>query len=336
MFEVDFHILNQKATPAIYADTLANRPTFGFAGRLFVATDSPYGVFRDTGSAWVQVASNGGGGGSSTGINGLNGTTNIGLGGSLLNDTVILGGIGGNDLKFGDVASDRIGTLSFYSIVWDFKNNNSDKISSIYANGTSLEIKYDNIATGSISSSITFFEDKITSYFNGSNYGITLDDSIGKFALGDFDNQRKYNAFVVNDDTNEFYINTTFNQINNNEKDLFFASNGSTGVRFVKLGDFQAFNNNISLVVDDANYVIYTTGTNSTKGLNLDFNNEVYIFADTNAKITCDAVNQFIELSTNNLNINGIVTSSTAIQPIPAIFLNVTINGTPYKINLLT
>jgi hypothetical protein len=89
MFEVDFKILNQKATPAIYADVTAAIPSPGFVGRLFVATDSPYGVFRDTGTAWVQVASVGGGGGGSTGVNGLNGTTNIGLGGTLANNTII-------------------------------------------------------------------------------------------------------------------------------------------------------------------------------------------------------------------------------------------------------
>ena len=60
MFEVDFHILNQKATPAIYADTLANRPAASFAGRLFVDTASPYGIYRDTGTAWVQIAGSGG------------------------------------------------------------------------------------------------------------------------------------------------------------------------------------------------------------------------------------------------------------------------------------
>jgi len=319
MFEVDFHILNQKATPAIYADTLTNRPAFGFAGRLFINTASPYGVYRDTGSAWVQVAGSGGGPGS-TGVNGLNGTTNIGLGGTLTSNTSINGNFNLDFFHKGFTVNAQDSTtfnLSTYT-----NNGNSNVLKQLDANS-------------SLYSELFLEPFIIYTKYNSLNYGLSLDDTTGKFALGDYGNGRKYNSFVVNDDANTFYLTTSFNQANT-DQDLFYASNASSGTRFVKIGDFNAYQNNISLVVDDGNYLIYTTGTNATKGINLDFNNEVYIFADTNAKITCDAVNQFIELSTNNLNINGIVTSSTAIQPIPAIFLNVTINGTPYKINLLT
>ena len=42
--QVDFNILNQRGTPMFFQDTLANRPTAGTPGRLFVQTDSPYGV----------------------------------------------------------------------------------------------------------------------------------------------------------------------------------------------------------------------------------------------------------------------------------------------------
>jgi hypothetical protein len=44
-----------------YSDVTANRPAAGILGRIFIATDSPYGIYRDTGSSWVQIA------GSSTG-----------------------------------------------------------------------------------------------------------------------------------------------------------------------------------------------------------------------------------------------------------------------------
>ena len=45
-----------------YSDTLALRPAFGIAGRIFIDIASPYGIYRDTGSAWVQIAGSGGGG----------------------------------------------------------------------------------------------------------------------------------------------------------------------------------------------------------------------------------------------------------------------------------
>jgi hypothetical protein len=59
---VDNSVANQKATPAIYASSLATRPAFGFVGRIFVDTDNPStGLYRDTGSAWIQIADPGAG-----------------------------------------------------------------------------------------------------------------------------------------------------------------------------------------------------------------------------------------------------------------------------------
>lgn len=61
MITLDLSILNQKGTPMFFSDLTANRPAAGIVGRIFIATDSPYGIFRDTGSAWEQVAGSGGG-----------------------------------------------------------------------------------------------------------------------------------------------------------------------------------------------------------------------------------------------------------------------------------
>jgi hypothetical protein len=56
MLQVDFNILNQKGTPAFFADALANRPAAGFVGRIFVDTDNPStGMYRDTGTGWINV-----------------------------------------------------------------------------------------------------------------------------------------------------------------------------------------------------------------------------------------------------------------------------------------
>ncbi len=55
--EVKLDVLNQKATPALYAAPLASRPAAGFVGRLFIDSDNPStGLYRDTGTTWVQVA----------------------------------------------------------------------------------------------------------------------------------------------------------------------------------------------------------------------------------------------------------------------------------------
>jgi len=58
---VHFEVLNQLGTPMLYSATLANRPAAGITGRIFFRTDSPYGIFRDTGSAWDQIGSAGAG-----------------------------------------------------------------------------------------------------------------------------------------------------------------------------------------------------------------------------------------------------------------------------------
>ena len=57
---VDFNILNQKGTPAFYSDIFANRPAFGFAGRVFISTDTG-AIYEDTGSAWTLIADAGAG-----------------------------------------------------------------------------------------------------------------------------------------------------------------------------------------------------------------------------------------------------------------------------------
>ena len=51
----NLNILNQKGTPAFYTDTFANRPTFGFKGRVFIATDTQ-AIYEDTGTAWTLIA----------------------------------------------------------------------------------------------------------------------------------------------------------------------------------------------------------------------------------------------------------------------------------------
>ena len=56
-FKVEFSVLNLKATPGIYADALASRPAAGYPGRVFIDTDNPStGMYRDTGTVWVQIA----------------------------------------------------------------------------------------------------------------------------------------------------------------------------------------------------------------------------------------------------------------------------------------
>ena len=298
MFEVDFKILNQKSTPAIYADTLALRPSPGFVGRLFVATDSPYGVFRDTGTAWVQVASNGGGGGGSTGVNGLNGTTNIGLGGTLTGNTTITGS-GIYNLILGVLGSDRIAQLKSHSIFLDLVNTNSGYTSNITIDQNYLNLKF-NDDSSFFNSNIYIDSTKIfTSYNNTSsidNYGLNLNFANQIFGLGDFDfTIGKKNSIIVNDNLSKIYF-TTGRSTSNVDPDLLYAENTSSSVRVVKLGDFGNFNNQTSLQVNDGGNIIFTTTTIGNNGIYITNQNAIlgsqnslgYLF------INCDYTNNII------------------------------------------
>jgi hypothetical protein len=81
MIVLDLSILNQKGTPMFNSDLTANRPAAGIVGRIFIAIDSPYGIFRDTGSAWDQISAGGGAGisgsGAATQVAFWNGTSSI-------------------------------------------------------------------------------------------------------------------------------------------------------------------------------------------------------------------------------------------------------------------
>lgn len=55
MPRIQFNILNQKQSPALYSDTLANRPAAGYLGRLFISTDT-LDIYRDNGTSWDLIS----------------------------------------------------------------------------------------------------------------------------------------------------------------------------------------------------------------------------------------------------------------------------------------
>jgi hypothetical protein len=124
--KVYYEILNQKGTPAFYSDTYANRPAFGFAGRVFISTDTGQ-IFEDTGSAWSLIADAGVGGGTLASVTANGNTTATGIvitaGGlsadsitdtALTTGSVLFSGAGGvvsqkNSNLFWDNTNNRLG-----------------------------------------------------------------------------------------------------------------------------------------------------------------------------------------------------------------------------------
>ena len=89
MPQIDLSILNQRQTPAFYADVLANRPAAGFIGRIFVSTDT-YEFYRDNGTSWDIIGGPGSGtvtgGGSLYRVAIWNSTSSIGESNNLIFD----------------------------------------------------------------------------------------------------------------------------------------------------------------------------------------------------------------------------------------------------------
>lgn len=125
-FSYNVSVLNQKGSPAIYTDTFANRPAFGYAGRLFIANDTS-AIYEDTGTAWVLIANVSSGAGTLQQVTTNGNTSNVGIsitaGGlssnsvtntSLTNGSVLFSGPGGlvsqdNPAFFWDDTNNRLG-----------------------------------------------------------------------------------------------------------------------------------------------------------------------------------------------------------------------------------
>ena len=78
---VDYDVLNQKGSPAWYSDIFANIPTPGYAGRMFISTDT-FAFYRDNGTGWDLTGGPGTGTITGSGVSGqvtfFNGTATIG------------------------------------------------------------------------------------------------------------------------------------------------------------------------------------------------------------------------------------------------------------------
>jgi hypothetical protein len=127
MPNIDLSILNQRQTPAFYASSLATRPAFGFAGRIFIDTDSPStGLYRDTGSAWVQIADPGAGTtGTLQQVTTNGNTTSQGI-------TITAGGLSSNIVT---IAANGLGSTANY-IGQTMATNDNWKI---YGTGSTLD-----------------------------------------------------------------------------------------------------------------------------------------------------------------------------------------------------
>jgi hypothetical protein len=170
---VFYDILNQKGTPAMYTDTLANRPTYGFAGRLFISTDSGQ-IFEDTGTAWTLVADAGVGGGtlSSVCLNGNTTATGIVItAGGLSTDSITnTGNTAGSVLFAGASGLESQSNATFF---WDNTNKrlgigNASPGAPLDIHGTGTQVQLN--GTGANNSYIVFQNAGVSKWRIGNLY----------------------------------------------------------------------------------------------------------------------------------------------------------------------
>jgi hypothetical protein len=153
-------VLNQKGSPALYSDIFANRPAFGYTGRLFISTDTNE-IYRDTGTSWVLISGGGGG-------------TNIYNSDGTLTGTRTLTN-GGFDLIF-------TGATNAFNLDLDANANLSRNISYTTASVDRFKLRVKDNETGSNA---------------GSNFYISVYDDIGTYVLDCLTITRKTGEFYV-------------------------------------------------------------------------------------------------------------------------------------------
>jgi hypothetical protein len=170
---INNNILNQKGTPAFFSDTFANRPAFGFAGRVFISTDTGQ-IFEDTGTAWTLLADAGVGGGTLASVTANGNTTATGI-------VITANGLSSNSLTD---TSKTVGSVLFSgtaglisqdnaNLFWDDTNNRLGI--STTAPGAKLDIHGAGIlvqlnGTGTNNSYLQYLNAGATKWQIGNNY----------------------------------------------------------------------------------------------------------------------------------------------------------------------
>lgn len=186
-------VANFLNTPAAITDIIGNQmPAIDVPnGTIYIAPDVP-AIYTNDNGTWVQL-SGGGGGGSSTGINGLNGTTNIGLGGTLLNTTFI-------DGVHYDFTIDALGKLTFDSESFVFTAATTIQLFDANVNLVTLGIK-DLSSTDEITLSFDIADRLIYATHNNIQDGLFIEFSNNLFIFGNFSNSNNQSKIIINDNS---------------------------------------------------------------------------------------------------------------------------------------
>jgi hypothetical protein len=214
-FTIDFSVLNQKGTPALYSDIFANRPAAGYQGRLFIATDTA-AIYEDTGTAWTLIANVSSGAGTLQQVTTNGNTSNVGI-------SVTAGGVSTNSatitsLTTGSVPFAGAGGLISQdnaNLFWDDTNNrlgiNTNTPGNsldVHATGTNPILALNNTAGNQ--SAVSFLNTSVAKWRIGNAVTNTLD--IYNFTLAAIALQIKANneaVFISSVQADDFVVQPT-------------------------------------------------------------------------------------------------------------------------------
>jgi len=210
-FSYNVNVLNQKGSPAIYTDTFANRPAFGFAGRLFIANDTA-AIYEDTGTAWVLIANVSSGAGTLQQVTTNGNTSNVGI-------SVTAGGVSTNSAT---ITSLTQGSIPFVGAAGLITQDNTN----LFFNDTNNRL---GINTNTPSNNLDV-------HGTGTNPLIGVNNTAGNQALISFSNTGAAKWRIGNSSTN------TFNVFNvgtfTNAISIDSASNSTVFISSVQADDF--------------------------------------------------------------------------------------------------
>jgi len=229
--QLNYDAINQKGTPLLYTDTLANRPAYGIKGRVFFSTDTGQ-IFEDNGTSWSLLADAGVGGGSLETVTTNGNTTDKGI-------VITANGLSSNSVT--------IPTLITGSVLFS---------------GTSNQLQQDNANL--------FWDDTNNRLGIGTNApGAPLDihNTVAGTTTVQINNTSSSNAYVAFQQNNVGYwrIGNTaaansFDILNNSLANTPFSLNSSTN-EFTLLGNVKI---NTSIAAGGRQLVVYSA-TNDTQ-----------------------------------------------------------------------
>jgi hypothetical protein len=180
---IDNQVTNQLGTPAIVANSYANRPSSGYLGRLFVAVDT-HQIYRDEITAWNLIADAGSGSGNLASVCANGNSTSTGI--NLLSSNLFISGSGtitAQALSDGGILFPITGTFSQdnTNFVWDNTNKrlgigNSAPGAKLDVHGTGTIMQMN--GTGTSNSYLQFQNAGTNKWYIGNSYNATNNDFI--------------------------------------------------------------------------------------------------------------------------------------------------------------